>query len=241
MEMARFKGKGAKNKGSRWGFYSDAQIREVRILLDQEPVEMCSCEQRRQFLPQTKITIVNCARFNMCRNSNETFSASYVEAHLLNGRTCFERNVNDSKLLERSHLIDTEADATLREVHDYKVDVTEDFPLHTREEEKVVLSADTNLNSVNEFNFCPKRLYSEVVSGMPEYFTVRKEVGEIDNSTTPVDKFGPGTVNINQKDTAFSLDEMVGLPQLRHNEINMKAEKISNFTNFTRLQRKVSC
>lgn len=216
---AQFKDKGAKNKGARWGFYSDAQIRDEQFLLDEEPVEMCPCEQRRQSFAKNKITIMNCAQFKMCKNANETLSTSNLKAHLLNGRMCFECSVSDSE-----HSINIEADTTLSIVHGCKVDVTEDLPLYARKKEEFVVSADINVetqqgvNSVNDFNLGTKLLCSDVVSGMPEYFTARKEDGEIDNATTPVspvesvNKFSPGNVNINQDDTAISLDEMVGMP-----------------------------
>ncbi len=215
VSKARSKGKGPKNKGTRWGFYSDAQIRDEQFLLDEEPVEMSTYEQRRQFFAKNKITIMYCAQFNMCRNLNEALFSSNLEAHLLNRKACLERNVSDS-----GNLTNNKVETTLNKVHGFKLDVTEKLPLHAREEISF-LSADINVetqhgvNTLNDFNLGTKRLYSEVVRGMPEYSTARKEVGGNVNATTPVESveiFGPGNVNINQEHNAISLVEMVGMP-----------------------------
>ena len=195
VSKARSKGKGAKNKGARWGFYSDVQIRDERFLSDEEPFEMCSCKQRIQALVKNKITTINCARFNS--NSNEILSTS-----------------NPEQFGYCNLILKIEAKKDLSKARGYNLDVTGQLPLLAIEVQKSVVSAG-NVKVVNAFNLATKRLYSEVVSGVPERFTFRKDLGGNDNVTTTVKsvgKFGPGNVNVNKEGIITSLDEMVGMP-----------------------------
>ena len=187
-----------KNKWARWGFYSDAQIRDERFLSDEEPVEMYSCKQQRQVYVNNKITTVNCARFNNFSNSNEILSTS-----------------NPEQIDYCNLILKIEAAKDLSKVRGYNLDVTEQLPLLVREEQKCVVSAENIVKVVNAFNLATNRLYSEVVSGVPERFTFRKDLGGNDNVTTTVesvDKFGPGNVNVNKGGIMTSLDEMIGMP-----------------------------
>lgn len=135
------------------------------------------------------------------------------------GLTFNERTRNVSDYVQLGHsqsIIEVET-----KVHDDKLVGTEQLPPLAREGKIFIPSADRNvethqgMNSVYDFNLVTKRLYSEVVSGVPELITLRRGVGGKDSITTSVecvDKFGLGNVNINKEGIPTSLDAMVGMP-----------------------------
>ena len=109
---AGFNDKGSKHKRARRYVFSDAQINNEQILV-QEPVEMSSCDMPRQF-SQNRITLMNLTCFNLCRNTNEALSNNISElGHLVEKQ--LQNKGRYSRKLETKYFVRSENDSKLQQ------------------------------------------------------------------------------------------------------------------------------